>query len=88
MPGGLKPWLNAIGIFAATSFVVFYFDLTPLWYSAGLLAWIVRRRFVYHVRDLANGKAPDGADEGAGLLLASPRAVHGSDGARADPDAG
>jgi hypothetical protein len=45
-------WLNAIGIFAATTFVVFYFDLSPLWYSAALLAWIVRRQRVYRARDM------------------------------------
>ena len=50
-------WLNAIGIFAATTFVIFYFDLSPLWYSAALLAWVVRRQRVYHAEPPAE-KAP------------------------------
>jgi hypothetical protein len=52
-----RPWLNAIGIFAATSFVIFYFDLSPLWYSAALLAWIVRRHATYRVRGEPSAKA-------------------------------
>jgi hypothetical protein len=43
-----RTWLNALGIFAAASFVIFYFDLSPLWYSAALLAWLIRRQWVYH----------------------------------------
>ena len=44
----MRPWLNAIAIFAATTFVIVWFDLSPLWYSAALLAWIVRRQRFYH----------------------------------------
>jgi hypothetical protein len=44
----LRTWLNALGIFAATTFVIAWFQLSPLWYSAALLAWIVRRQRVYH----------------------------------------
>jgi hypothetical protein len=58
MPGSI--WLNAIGIFAATTFVIFYFDLSPLWYSAALLAWIVRRQRVYHAPDAEKVPAVDG----------------------------
>lgn len=50
-------WLNAIGILAATTVVIVYFQLSPLWYSAALLAWIVRRQRVYRVVPAA-GKAP------------------------------
>ena len=46
--GDARTWLNAVGIFAATTFVIVYFQLSPLWYSAALLAWIVRRQRVYH----------------------------------------
>ena len=46
--GDARTWLNAVGIFAATTFVIVYFQLSPLWYSAALLAWIVRRQWVYH----------------------------------------
>jgi hypothetical protein len=44
----LRAWVNAIAIFAATTLVIVWFDLSPLWYSAALLAWIVRRQRVYH----------------------------------------
>ncbi len=50
----LRAWLNAIAIFAATTFVIAWFDLSPLWYSAALLAWIVRRQRVYR----AGGATP------------------------------
>ena len=46
--GDARTWLNAVGIFAATTFVIVYFQLSPLWYSAALLAWLVRRQRVYH----------------------------------------
>jgi hypothetical protein len=46
--GDVRTWLNAVGIFAATTFVIVYFQLSPLWYSAALLAWIVRRQRLYH----------------------------------------
>ena len=45
--GDLRAWLNAIAIFVATTFVIVRFDLSPLWYSAALLAWLVRRQRVY-----------------------------------------
>ena len=45
--GDARTWLNAVGIFAATTFVIVYFQLSPLWYSAALLAWIVRRQRLY-----------------------------------------
>lgn len=51
-------WLNAIGILAATTVVIVYFQLSPLWYSAALLAWIVRRQRVYRVVVPAAEKAP------------------------------
>ncbi|HYX65799.1 MAG TPA: hypothetical protein VE935_16395 [Burkholderiales bacterium] len=71
-------WLNAIGIFAATSFVIFAFGLSPLWYSAALLAWIVRRQALYRPNPAKHDKAGEAADEGAGLLLAAPPAArHG-----------
>jgi hypothetical protein len=82
-----RSWLNAIGIFAATTFVIVYFELSPLWYSAALLAWIVRRHSLYQVRRPAKENAPQAADEGSGLLLATPPAAPAGDGARADPDA-
>jgi hypothetical protein len=56
--GDLRTWLNAIGIFGATSFVVFYFDVSPLWYSAALLAWIVRRQAVYHAQADSTASGP------------------------------
>jgi hypothetical protein len=77
----MRVWLNAIGIFVATSFVIFYFHLSPLWYSAGLLAWIVRRQAFYHARSAAKAKAEEAAGEGAGLLLAAPPAGPHSHGA-------
>jgi hypothetical protein len=43
----MRIWLNAMGIFAATTLVIVWFDLSPLWYSAALLAWIVRRQHTY-----------------------------------------
>jgi hypothetical protein len=82
MPGA-RAWLNAIGIFAAASFVIFFFDLSPLWYSAALLAWIVRWRFAYRTGDIAKGPAPD---EGAGLPLASSSAAARGAGAGGDAD--
>ena len=48
--GDARTWLNAVGIFAATTFVIVYFQLSPLWYSAALLAWIVRRQRLYRAR--------------------------------------
>jgi hypothetical protein len=77
----MRIWVNAIGIFAATSFVIFYFHLSPLWYSAGLLAWIVRRQAFYRARPVAQDKAAQEASgEGAGLLLAAPPAGPNSPG--------
>ena len=55
----LRIWLNGIGIFAATTLVIGYFDLSPLWYSAALLAWIVRRQRVYRVEPRAEKPAAD-----------------------------
>lgn len=52
----LRAWLNAIAIFAATTFVIVWFGLSPLWYSAALLAWIVRRQHVYRVAGAASQK--------------------------------
>ena len=52
----MRIWLNAMGIFAATTLVIVWFDLSPLWYSAALLAWIVRWQRLYHPR-------PRGGDE-------------------------
>jgi hypothetical protein len=54
----MRIWLNAMGIFAATTLVIVWFDLSPLWYSAALLAWIVRRQRVYHAPDARAEKAP------------------------------
>jgi hypothetical protein len=55
----LPAWLNAIAIFGATTFVIFWFDLSPLWYSAALLAWIVRRQYFYRAHEAAEAeKAP------------------------------
>lgn len=55
----MRIWLNAIGIFAATTLVIVGFDLSPLWYSAALLAWIVRWQRVYRADDpQADSKAP------------------------------
>jgi hypothetical protein len=59
MPGSI--WLNALGIFAATTFVIVYYDLSPLWYSAALLAWIVRRQRVYRAAEAEADKAPAAA---------------------------
>lgn len=55
----LHAWLNAIAIFAATTFMIVWFDLSPLWYSAALLAWIVRRQRVYHAESPAEKPAVD-----------------------------
>jgi hypothetical protein len=71
----MRVWLNAIGIFAATSFVIFYFGLSPLWYSAGLLAWVVRRQALYHAHAAAKDKAAEAADESL-LLAARPAGPH------------
>ena len=54
----LPAWLNAIAIFAATTVVIAWFDLSPLWYSAALLAWIVRRQRVYQAADAPAEKPP------------------------------
>ena len=63
------PWvsggLNAIAIFAATSCVVFYFDLSLLWYSAALLAWIMRWQSLYQARSRAAKLAEPAADQTA-----------------------
>lgn len=53
MPPRLKAALNAIAILIATSFAVLYFDLSPAWYSAAVLAWLVRRQWLYRVHDAA-----------------------------------
>ena len=58
----LPAWLNAIAILGATTFVIVWFDLSLLWYSAALLAWIVRRQFFYRAHDPADAdKAPAAA---------------------------
>lgn len=63
---GLSSGLNALGIFAATTFVILWFQLSPLWYSAALLAWIVRRQRVYHAgADKAAEPAVVAADQTA-----------------------
>jgi hypothetical protein len=54
--GRLNGSLNALGIFAATSLVIFYFEVSPLWYSAALLAWIVRWQTLYRGRTRAREK--------------------------------
>lgn len=54
--------LNAIGIFAATTFVIVYLDLSLLWYSAALLAWIVRQQRLYQSRSKAREPAVAAAD--------------------------
>ena len=54
----VRAWVNALAIFGATTFVIVWFDLTPLWYSAALLAWIVRRQRVYRAGDAAPEKLP------------------------------
>jgi hypothetical protein len=72
--GDLRTWLNAIGIFGATSFVVFYFDVSPLWYGAALLAWIVRRQAVYHAQagSAANASAETAARPSASADSTAP----------------
>jgi hypothetical protein len=57
----MRIWLNAIGIFAATTLVIVGFDLSPLWYSAALLAWIVRWQRVYHAPSAPIAPAQAGA---------------------------
>ena len=51
-----RVWVNAIAIFAATSLVIFRFELSPLWYSAALLAWLIRRQWVYHAQGAEEGE--------------------------------
>jgi hypothetical protein len=79
----LRIWLNGIGIFAATTLVIVHFELSPLWYSAALLAWIVRWRLAYRAGGIAKDPA---ADEGAGLPLAASSAAARGAGAGGDPD--
>jgi hypothetical protein len=57
----LPAWLNALAIFGATTVVIVWFDLSPLWYSAALLAWIVRRQRVYRAQEVEAEKAPAAA---------------------------
>jgi hypothetical protein len=61
----VRALLNAVGIFAATTFVIVYLDLSPLWYSAALLAWIVRHQRVYRSRAKAAEPAVAVADQTA-----------------------
>jgi hypothetical protein len=61
----VRALLNAIGIFAATTFVIVYLDLSLLWYSAALLAWIVRQQRVYQSRNKAAEPAVTVADQTA-----------------------
>jgi hypothetical protein len=61
----VRALLNAIGIFAATTFVIVYLDLSLLWYSAALLAWIVRQQRVYRNRNRAAEPAGAVADQTA-----------------------
>ncbi|HEX4927788.1 MAG TPA: hypothetical protein VFV74_07285 [Burkholderiales bacterium] len=65
----VRTGLNALGIFAASSFVIFYFDLSLLWYSAALLAWLIRRQWVYHAGPAADAShkepGPEEADQTA-----------------------
>jgi hypothetical protein len=44
---GERALVNGLGIFAAATFVIFYFDLPLAWYGAAFLAWFVRARFIY-----------------------------------------
>jgi hypothetical protein len=60
----VRALLNAIGIFAATTFLIVYLDLSLLWYSAALLAWIVRQQRVYQ-RNKAGEPAVAVADQTA-----------------------
>ena len=58
----LPAWLNAIAILGATTFVILWFHLSLLWYSAALLAWIVRRQLFYRAHDVREAeKAPAAA---------------------------
>jgi hypothetical protein len=78
-----RTWLNGIGIFAATTLVIVCFALSPLWYSAALLAWIVRWRFAYRAGDIAKAATPD---EGADLPMAASSAAARGAGPGGDPD--
>ena len=48
--------LNGLGIFAAATFVIFYFNLPLAWYGAAFLAWFVRARVIYQ-RDRTAAKS-------------------------------
>jgi hypothetical protein len=45
--GAQRALLNGLGIFAAATFIILFFNLSVGWYGAAFLAWVVRARSIY-----------------------------------------